>query len=164
MVPTDDLRDQLRRVGFQNVSVLGRGVDGRLFTPARRSASLRRAWGVSDADPVILCVGRVAPEKNIRLAITAYRAMQQVVRPCRFVIVGDGRSEEASALAQSGRDRTRKSTLSRTHFHRRAWPPGSAPATSWARQPRITSASAVQSLTRCRGISFRHCSPTLGLA
>lgn len=95
VVPTDDLRDQLRRVGFQNVSVLGRGVDGRLFTPARRSASLRRAWGVSDADPVILCVGRVAPEKNIRLAIAAYRAMQQVVRPCRFVIVGDGPSRGA---------------------------------------------------------------------
>ncbi|HEY7651968.1 MAG TPA: glycosyltransferase family 1 protein [Methylomirabilota bacterium] len=95
VVPTADLRDQLRRVGFRNVSVLGRGVDGRLFTPARRSASLRRAWGVSDADPVALCVGRVAPEKNIRLAIAAYRAMQQVVRPCRLVIVGDGPSRGA---------------------------------------------------------------------
>ena len=38
------------------MSVLGRGVSGDLFSPARRSASLRRAWGVSDRDVVALCV------------------------------------------------------------------------------------------------------------
>ena len=90
LVPTIDLRGQLHRHGFRNVHVLGRGVDGGLFTPARRSASLRRAWGVTDADPVALYVGRVAPEKNVRLAIAAYRAMQRVVPSCRLIIVGDG--------------------------------------------------------------------------
>jgi glycosyltransferase involved in cell wall biosynthesis len=90
VVATPDLRDQLHRRGFRNVSVLGRGVDGSLFSPARRSASLRRSWGVSERDLVAVCVGRVAAEKNVRLAIEAYRVMQRLQPTCRLVVVGDG--------------------------------------------------------------------------
>jgi len=90
LVATAALGDQLRARGYENVRVLGRGVDGRLFNAGRRSASLRRSWGVSDRDLVVLCVGRVAPEKNVRLAIAAYRAMQEHVPSARLVIVGDG--------------------------------------------------------------------------
>jgi glycosyltransferase involved in cell wall biosynthesis len=90
VVATPDLRDHLHRRGFRNVSVLGRGVDRSLFSPARRSASLRRSWGVSERDLVAVCVGRVAAEKNVRLAIEAYRAMQRHHPTCRLVIVGDG--------------------------------------------------------------------------
>jgi len=90
LVATTDLRDQLRARGFDNLSVLGRGVDARLFTPARRCPSLRREWGASPSDLVALYVGRLAPEKNIGLAIDAYRAMQRRCPSLRFVLVGDG--------------------------------------------------------------------------
>jgi glycosyltransferase involved in cell wall biosynthesis len=70
--------------------VLGRGVDGELFTPARRSPELRRRWRVGEDDLVVLSVGRLAPEKNIGLAIQAFRAMQQVSPSTRCVVVGDG--------------------------------------------------------------------------
>jgi glycosyltransferase involved in cell wall biosynthesis len=90
VVATPDLREHLHRRGFRNVSVLGRGVDRSRFSPARRSASLRRSWGVSERDLVAVCVGRVAAEKNVRLAIEAYRAMQRHHPTCRLVIVGDG--------------------------------------------------------------------------
>ncbi|HEY7037375.1 MAG TPA: glycosyltransferase family 1 protein [Methylomirabilota bacterium] len=90
VVATADLRDRLHERGFRAVSVLGRGVDGRLFNPARRSASLRRSWGVTDDDLVALCVGRVAAEKNVGLAIEAYRVMRDEHPRCRLVIVGDG--------------------------------------------------------------------------
>jgi glycosyltransferase involved in cell wall biosynthesis len=89
-VPSRDLRDQLGAQGFRNLSVLGRGVDSQLFSPDRRSASVRDSWGVSDSDLVALYVGRVAPEKNVQLAIEAYRAMQRAGRSPRFVVVGDG--------------------------------------------------------------------------
>jgi glycosyltransferase involved in cell wall biosynthesis len=39
---------------------------------------------------VAICVGRIAAEKNVRLAIEAYRAMQRHQPSCRLVIVGDG--------------------------------------------------------------------------
>jgi glycosyltransferase involved in cell wall biosynthesis len=95
LVPTAELRDQLRSAGFRNLAVLGRGVDGRLFTPARRSAALRKAWGASESDVVVLYVGRIAAEKNVELAVRAYRAMREAGGVVRFVIVGDGPSSGA---------------------------------------------------------------------
>lgn len=89
-VPSRELRDQLHRRGFRNLHVLGRGVDSQLFTPARRGRALRGAWGVAEEELVVLSVGRIAPEKNVELAIQTYRAMQQISRVRRFVLVGDG--------------------------------------------------------------------------
>ena len=90
LVPTVDLRDRLHAMGFTNVSVLGRGVDGELFTPARRHSGLRASWGISDHEVVALYVGRLAPEKNLDVAINAYRAMRRSGTASRFVLVGDG--------------------------------------------------------------------------
>src|SRR5207249_3283595 len=90
VVATADLRARLNALGFTNLSVLGRGVDSGLFTPERRCAALRAAWGVSEHDTVALYVGRIAPEKNLELAVEAYRAMQRVGGARRFVLVGDG--------------------------------------------------------------------------
>jgi glycosyltransferase involved in cell wall biosynthesis len=95
LVATAALRDQLHARGFSNLGVLGRGVDGRLFTPERRSEALRRGWGVVEGDPVALYIGRLAPEKNVGLAIEAYRAMQRERPSLRMVIVGDGPSRAA---------------------------------------------------------------------
>jgi glycosyltransferase involved in cell wall biosynthesis len=90
LVPSVALRDHLQAIGLHNVSVLGRGVDIQLFTPERRCAVLRRTWGVSKHDLAVLYVGRLAPEKNLELAVTAYRAMQRCSAAAKFIVVGDG--------------------------------------------------------------------------
>lgn len=90
LVPSDDLRDRLHTQGFHNLHVLSRGVDSQLFTPERRSSALRASWGVSAAELAVLYVGRLAPEKNLNLAIQAYRAIQQVNPALKFIVVGDG--------------------------------------------------------------------------
>jgi len=94
LVATDDLRASLRAKQFRNVEVLGRGVDCALFTPARRSPALRATWGVSDDDVVVAYVGRVAAEKNVDLAVDAYRSMRAVHPRIRLVVVGDGPARE----------------------------------------------------------------------
>jgi glycosyltransferase involved in cell wall biosynthesis len=48
LVPTEDLRRELAAQGFENLRVVSRGVDTRLFSPARRSPQLRRDWGAAD--------------------------------------------------------------------------------------------------------------------
>ena len=90
LVPNVGLRDHLQTIGLKNVSVLGRGVDSQLLTPARRCAALRRTWGVAENDLAVLYVGRVAPEKNLGLAVAAYRVMQQCSASMKFIVVGDG--------------------------------------------------------------------------
>jgi glycosyltransferase involved in cell wall biosynthesis len=99
LVATQCLRDELQASGFERLSVLGRGVDRRSFDPAHRSLALRTEWGASNDDLVVLHVGRLAPEKNIELAITAYRTMQQARRGLRLVVVGDGPMGPALARA-----------------------------------------------------------------
>jgi glycosyltransferase involved in cell wall biosynthesis len=45
---------------------------------------------VAENDLVALYVGRIAPEKNLGLALEAYRAMRRFSDSAKFVIVGEG--------------------------------------------------------------------------
>ncbi len=90
-VPTRALRDELKGQGFKRVEVVGRGVDTAMFTPAKRRESLRRTWGASDEQSIVmLYVGRLAAEKNVELALRAF-SISRYLRPhTQMVVVGDG--------------------------------------------------------------------------
>lgn len=90
LVPTRTLKMELERSGFKRLAVVGRGVDGDLFNPARRSAELRQAWGVGRDGLVVLCLGRLAAEKNLDLAVEAFEAIAQRQPDARLVFIGDG--------------------------------------------------------------------------
>jgi glycosyltransferase involved in cell wall biosynthesis len=94
LVPSPELRDELIALGFRNVHLLSRGVDTQLFDPQRRSDELRRSWGCSPAAPVLLYVGRLAAEKNLDLALRAYRHIAAEMPHARLVLVGDGPARE----------------------------------------------------------------------
>jgi glycosyltransferase involved in cell wall biosynthesis len=89
-VPCRRLRSELLAAGFERVEVVGRGVDARRFAPERRSPALRLRWGAGAHNPVLLYVGRLAPEKNVPLALRAFRVVQRRVPHARMVVVGDG--------------------------------------------------------------------------
>lgn len=90
MVPSIDLIDRLRTAGYQSLVPLGRGVDTKLFDPALRDQGLRHSWGAEPEDQVYIHVGRVAPEKDIPLALEAFRRIRAIDRRARMVVVGDG--------------------------------------------------------------------------
>jgi glycosyltransferase involved in cell wall biosynthesis len=92
LVPSASQRMELTRRGFERLELLSRGVDSRLFQPARRSASLRATWGAGDDDLVVLHVGRLAPEKNLGLLGSSFRNLQAAhpQRRLKLVVVGDG--------------------------------------------------------------------------
>lgn len=90
MVPTEELRRELDAQGFRNLRVVARGVDTRLFTPARRDPRLRAQWGAAEGVPVALYVGRLAPEKNLKVVIEAHAAMRAAGSGALLVMVGDG--------------------------------------------------------------------------
>ncbi|WP_018992745.1 glycosyltransferase family 4 protein [Aromatoleum toluclasticum] len=89
-VPTRAMAQDLRARGYRSVEVVARGVDTDMFNPARRSAALREAWGAGADDPVVVWVGRVAPEKNLPLVLEAFAAIRRRRPAARLVIVGDG--------------------------------------------------------------------------
>lgn len=89
-VPCRRLAEALRAEGFERIEVAGRGVDAHAFSPERRSAALRLRWGAGVHHPVLLTVGRLAPEKNVGLALRSFRAVRERVPHARMVVVGDG--------------------------------------------------------------------------
>ena len=99
LVPTQALHDELLTLGVTNAHLLRRAVDTALFQPSRRDPALRAAWRAHADAPVVLYVGRIAAEKNLDLAIAAFRALQSRVPGTRYVWVGDGplRAELAAA-------------------------------------------------------------------
>jgi glycosyltransferase involved in cell wall biosynthesis len=76
LVPTEAMRGELQRAGFDRTRVWGRGVDSLRFAPGSRDAlDLPR--------PILLYAGRVAPEKNLEV----FAALDL---PGSRVVVGDG--------------------------------------------------------------------------
>ncbi len=100
--PTRELCAELTALGFREVALFSRGVDTRQFSPSRRSAALRLAWGAGPGDPVVLHAGRMAAEKNYPLLLRTYAAMSAATPRCRFVLVGDGPLRPALRRARPG--------------------------------------------------------------
>ncbi len=97
LAPSPELVEKLRAEGLEEVHLLGRGVDTALFTPAHRCENLRASWGATAGSPVALVVGRVAPEKNLDLAMIAFQRMRAAFPDLRCVVVGDGPLRERLA-------------------------------------------------------------------
>ena len=98
-VPTRALQQFLVDHGFGNVLLLRRAVDRQLFAPERRDSMLRNTWGLATNALAVLYVGRIAPEKNLSLAVRSFRALQQQHPDARYVWVGDGPARAALAAA-----------------------------------------------------------------
>jgi glycosyltransferase involved in cell wall biosynthesis len=90
IVPTRELKEELEAAGYERVEVVGRGIDQRVFGPARRDASIRAGWGCQGDEPVALYVGRLAPEKGLPLFVEAALAARWANPALRVVLVGDG--------------------------------------------------------------------------
>lgn len=97
LVPTRALADSLTLQGFERLDVLARGVDTELFDPRRRRSELRSSWGAGPDDPVLLMVSRIAPEKNLPLALLAYERARERIPGVRMVVVGDGPARARTA-------------------------------------------------------------------
>src|SRR5262249_36207378 len=67
--------------GFHNLRIWPRGIDTTLFRPERRSEALRVSWlqhrEQPDSKVVLLYVGRLSWEKNLRLLVRAFQGIDQ---------------------------------------------------------------------------------------
>lgn len=90
LVPTVDLRDELARLGFENLHIVARGVDTTLFNPSKRDERLREQWRAAPRDPVAVFVSRLAPEKNLLTVLETFESMRKADARVKLVVVGDG--------------------------------------------------------------------------
>lgn len=91
--PSPSTQSILLQHGFKHdtTRIWPRGVDMALFSPHRKSYTLRAHWLGEDGNDnktILLYVGRVSYEKNIHLLIEAYEDMNH--EDCHLVLVGHG--------------------------------------------------------------------------
>ncbi len=93
--PSKASRSDLCKLGVTDVEVWGCGVDADLFSPARRSQTLRVKLGIDGAF-TFLYVGRLAAEKGVDVVMEAYRRAEAQLPPgsTRLVVAGAGPEED----------------------------------------------------------------------
>jgi glycosyltransferase involved in cell wall biosynthesis len=99
LVPTVATRGLLLDLGYKNVALWPRGIDGQRFHPCHRDESLRASLGLGPADPLLLYVGRLAPEKNLLTLLDVFGRLRERAAPgardrLRLALVGGGPLEE----------------------------------------------------------------------
>lgn len=102
IVPTCELMEFLQGIGFEQVTHMPRAVNTELFHPDKRDDALRAEWGVGPDDLAAIYVGRVAAEKNLPLAVRAFRELQKQRPDAKFVWVGEG--PELATIARDNPD------------------------------------------------------------
>jgi glycosyltransferase involved in cell wall biosynthesis len=97
LVPSTATRDLLiaAKIRAEKIRIWTRGVDTERFAPSRRSAAMRQAWGVDDARPALIYVGRLSREKGLELVPAIARTLRDAGVDHRLVFVGDGPMRQA---------------------------------------------------------------------
>ena len=90
LVPTRKMAQVTESMGITNAGLWSRGVDCTRFSPHKKDESLRASWGLAKGDPAVLYVGRLAAEKNLRMAVACFERIRGLHPHARFVLVGQG--------------------------------------------------------------------------
>jgi glycosyltransferase involved in cell wall biosynthesis len=104
LVPSRATQARLRGSGVRRVEIWSRGVDAGVFNPQRRDPALRAGLGLGEGDPLLVYVGRLAPEKNLGALLQAFARLRAALPPAdaarlRLALVGGG--PEKAAIAQA---------------------------------------------------------------
>lgn len=93
-VPSIETLDQLKRKGFANLRIWGRGVDCALFHPNYSQQHIRDKYQIKEKF-ILTYVGRLAPEKDIEtLMNVSLHLPSELNKHIHWIIVGDGPSKE----------------------------------------------------------------------
>ncbi|HKE46509.1 MAG TPA: glycosyltransferase [Rhodanobacteraceae bacterium] len=90
LAPSRLIAERLGDLGIANVAIQPLGVDGTIFHPSRRDATLRDALGLAPATRLLIFAGRMAREKEIPLLL---RVLAELGAPYHLLLVGGERKE-----------------------------------------------------------------------
>ena len=92
LAPSLAVADRLVALGVpvERICRVQRGVDLALFDPARRDRSMLARYGIAEAAPVALYVGRLSREKNLDGLRSAWSTVYAERPEARLLVVGEG--------------------------------------------------------------------------
>ncbi len=87
MVPTNELKRELTKMGFHNLEVVPRGVDTDLFNPEKRSIALRSSWGADDDTLVLIYIIQGNKDKHLKWILRALKLAKSTAGNIKLVLV-----------------------------------------------------------------------------
>ncbi|WP_424950882.1 glycosyltransferase [Deinococcus sp.] len=107
LVPGRAMAEMLAAYGYQGaVTTLPNPVDLGSFEAARAGvagAGVRAEYGIAPTAPLVISLGRLAPEKNLGTLLSAFELARQARPDLRLLLVGDGPSRAGlQAQAKDG--------------------------------------------------------------
>lgn len=102
IVPSPALRRLLESWGVNNTRLGELGVDTRLFHPSNdltERAEVRKALGIEEGRCLLLYIGRLSPEKNVRVLFEAFRLLAAEPKRKKFALLVTGDGPERRHLA-----------------------------------------------------------------
>ncbi len=100
-VPSEALASVLKSWGVNNTVVVELGVRTEVFHPEKDKIATRAALNVPSDRFLLLYVGRLAPEKNIKTLLLAFEQLcQSEPETFHLLVVGDGPSRERLMLLE----------------------------------------------------------------
>jgi glycosyltransferase involved in cell wall biosynthesis len=79
-----------RGIPAEKLRILPRGLDTRMFHPAKRDARFWQVRGLREDEVGMLFVGRISKEKNLDTLVASTRRLAEWKLPVRALFVGDG--------------------------------------------------------------------------
>jgi glycosyltransferase involved in cell wall biosynthesis len=108
IAPSSDIKAVLRERGVEvPIYVIPTGVDLQKFRGGD-TQYLRKRLAISEGNPIVLTVSRIAKEKNLHFLLDSFARLAAVERSAHFVLVGEGDAKpelEHYANALACRDR-----------------------------------------------------------
>jgi 1,2-diacylglycerol 3-alpha-glucosyltransferase len=95
IVPTVKVKDALEQYGLKrHIDVIPTGIN---IEPFRRSnynkeliSDIKKSFGISEIQPVVLFIGRIAKEKSVDVIIKGMEELIKKIPSCKLLVVGDG--------------------------------------------------------------------------
>ena len=99
IVPTIKVKDALWEYGLRrSIDVIPTGVNIEPFKRSNYNERLindeKKALGISETQPVVLFIGRLAKEKSVDVIINGMKELIKKIPNCKLLIVGDGPERE----------------------------------------------------------------------
>lgn len=105
IAPTGEIKDILLKNGVtSHVEVIPSGIDIAKFSnldKKRSRSEIRKSYGIEEKETLLLCIDRIAPEKNLEFLLRVFQKIKSENKLVRFMLVGDGPSlPEIKRLAE----------------------------------------------------------------
>ncbi|MFP3985533.1 MAG: glycosyltransferase family 4 protein [Candidatus Bathyarchaeia archaeon] len=93
IVTSNSMRGEISghfNVPWERIDVIPNGIEGDKYSVDVDRWAVRRRFGVADHEKLVLCVGRLVPQKGIEYLIRAVPRISWRFPEAKFVIVGEG--------------------------------------------------------------------------